>query len=147
MQGYYEHEVWIVVEQMAERIQRPARPAAIHKETGEVIPHENGIYVDIDATVLKVMQAPAGCRAESRNSGDYPTHCVLNISKGSIQSWATSSTPLMGGPDRVHNIRLSLAAINNTLVMPGEVFSFNGVVGERTKREGYHNAPIILGEQ
>jgi len=56
------------------------------------------------------------------------------------------STPLIGSPDRVHNIRLSLEAINNTIVMPGEVFSFNGVVGERTPERGYRNAPIILGE-
>lgn len=56
------------------------------------------------------------------------------------------STPLMGSPDRVHNIRLSLQAINNTIVMPGEIFSFNEVVGERTPERGYRNAPIILGE-
>src|SRR5690606_13642888 len=56
------------------------------------------------------------------------------------------STPVMGSPARVNNIRLSLAAINNTLVLPGEVFSFNGVVGERTPEKGYRSARIILGE-
>jgi len=56
------------------------------------------------------------------------------------------STPLMGSPDRVQNIRLSLEAITNTVVLPGEVFSFNEIVGERTVERGYRNAPIILGE-
>ena len=56
------------------------------------------------------------------------------------------STPLMGSPDRVQNIRLSLEAITNSVVYPGEVFSFNEVVGERTMERGYRNAPIILGE-
>ena len=56
------------------------------------------------------------------------------------------STPLMGSPGRVTNIRLSLAAINNTLVFPGEVFSFNEVVGERTPEKGYKPAPVIYGE-
>ena len=46
----------------------------------------------------------------------------------------------------MENIRLSLAAINNTVVLPGEVFSFNETVGERTVEKGYKNAPIILGE-
>ncbi len=145
MQGYYEHEVWIVVEQLAEKIQRPARPAGINKETGEIIPHENGIYVDIDATVHKVMQAPSGAELEVET-----VEIVPQLRTEHLEDLDTIlgdfSTPLMGSPDRVHNIRLSLAAINNTLVMPGEVFSFNGVVGERTREKGYRNAPIILGE-
>lgn len=56
------------------------------------------------------------------------------------------STPVMGSPGRVNNIRLSLAAINNTIVFPGEVFSFNEVVGERTPEKGYKPAPVIYGE-
>ena len=145
MQGYYSREVWVVVEQMAEKLQNPAQPASIHKETGEIIPHANGIYVDIDATVHKVMNAPSGAALTVETIEVVPElrveHlAVLDTVLGDF------STPVMGSPDRVNNIRLSLAAINNTLVMPSEIFSFNGVVGERTREKGYRNAPIILGE-
>lgn len=145
MEGYYGREVWVVVEELARSIQRPPRPAAIHKETGEIIPHANGIYVDIDATVHQVLQATGGTELKVERVEIVPqlrTEHLAELTK----VLGDFSTPVMGSPARVNNIRLSLAAINNTLVLPGEVFSFNGVVGERTPEKGYRNAPIILGE-
>lgn len=145
MEGYYGREVWVVVEQLARSIQRPPRPAAIHKETGEIIPHENGIYVDIDATVHKVLQAPKNAQLQVETVEIVPKLRTEHLQELTA-ILGDFSTPVMGSPARVNNIRLSLAAINNTLVMPGEVFSFNEVVGERTPEKGYRNAPIILGE-
>lgn len=46
--------------------------------------------------------------------------------------------------ERTHNIMLSAVAINNHVVFPGEKFSFNEVVGERTKEKGYKKAPVIV---
>ncbi|WP_442593880.1 VanW family protein [Neobacillus sp. D3-1R] len=45
---------------------------------------------------------------------------------------------------RSHNIILAAEAINNKVVFPGETFSFNRVVGKRTKDKGYLQAPIIV---
>ncbi len=45
---------------------------------------------------------------------------------------------------RSHNIKLSAEAINNHVVFPGETFSFNHVVGRRTKARGYMRAPVIV---
>ncbi|PWU68005.1 VanW family protein [Gracilibacillus dipsosauri] len=48
---------------------------------------------------------------------------------------------------RAHNISLAGEAINNHVVFPGETFSFNEVVGKRTKEKGYLPAPeIVKGE-
>lgn len=46
--------------------------------------------------------------------------------------------------NRAHNISLAARAINNVVLFPGEVFSFNKVVGRRTKQKGYREAPIIV---
>lgn len=46
--------------------------------------------------------------------------------------------------ERSHNILLAAEAINNYVVFPGEIFSFNRVVGERTAARGYLPAPIIV---
>ncbi len=46
--------------------------------------------------------------------------------------------------ERSQNIALATEKINNTVVFPGEVFSFNGVVGKRTKEKGYKKAPVIV---
>lgn len=45
---------------------------------------------------------------------------------------------------RVTNIQQMARTVDGTLVMPGEEFSLNGVVGERTKAKGYVPAPYIL---
>ncbi|TMU87669.1 hypothetical protein FGG79_06020 [Bacillus sp. BHET2] len=46
--------------------------------------------------------------------------------------------------ERTRNIILATEEINNAVVFPGEVFSFNGVVGKRTKERGYQKAPVIV---
>ncbi|WP_349293134.1 VanW family protein [Cytobacillus spongiae] len=46
--------------------------------------------------------------------------------------------------ERSQNISLAAEKINNTVVFPGEEFSFNGVVGKRTRDKGYKKAPVIL---
>lgn len=46
--------------------------------------------------------------------------------------------------ERSYNIHLSAEAINNHVVFPGETFSFNKVVGQRTKKRGYKRAPVIV---
>ncbi|MDM5337169.1 VanW family protein [Fictibacillus enclensis] len=45
---------------------------------------------------------------------------------------------------RIHNISLAANAIDNHVVFPGETFSFNRVVGNRTKEKGYMRAPVII---
>jgi vancomycin resistance protein YoaR len=45
---------------------------------------------------------------------------------------------------RVHNIGLIAAAVNGSLVMPGEDFSMNGATGRRTAAKGYRTAHVIV---
>ncbi|MDP4084144.1 MAG: VanW family protein [Bacillota bacterium] len=45
---------------------------------------------------------------------------------------------------RSNNIRLAVEAINNSVIFPGESFSFNQVVGKRTEKKGYLRAPVII---
>ena len=53
-----------------------------------------------------------------------------------------SQTTLFGGstPERVNNIQLACEKINGTVLMPGETFSYNGTVGERTIEAGFKTA-------
>lgn len=47
--------------------------------------------------------------------------------------------------NRIHNIQLIAEEVDNTLVMPGEVFSLNEHVGQRTEETGYRRAGAIIG--
>ena len=48
------------------------------------------------------------------------------------------------GINRISNINLACESISGTAVKPGEEFSFNEVVGKRSKERGYKDAPIIF---
>ena len=56
------------------------------------------------------------------------------------------SSVYVNNPKRTENLRLACEAINGTIINPGEVFSFNEVVGERTEEKGYQPATIYGGD-
>ncbi|MGN1060079.1 MAG: VanW family protein, partial [Clostridia bacterium] len=51
------------------------------------------------------------------------------------------------GESRMHNIKLAAAAINGCVLAPGESFSFNGIVGDRTPERGYKDAAVIVKKE
>lgn len=65
--------------------------------------------------------------------------------KGINKKISTFSTAYLGisSPERCNNIELAVKSINGKVIMPGEIFSYNETVGERTAVKGYKNAPVI----
>lgn len=49
--------------------------------------------------------------------------------------------------NRIHNVRFSMSKVNGVILEPGEVFSFNEVVGRRTVERGFKPAPIIMPDR
>jgi vancomycin resistance protein YoaR len=48
---------------------------------------------------------------------------------------------------RTNNMRIAAKSINNIILLPGEIFSFNKIVGERTLQKGYRFArTVVKGE-
>ncbi len=47
-------------------------------------------------------------------------------------------------PNRINNLKVACKTINGTVIQPGEVFSFNQVVGPRTRARGYLEAGVYL---
>ena len=60
-----------------------------------------------------------------------------------IGTFSTRFNP--GQVKRTRNMRVAVRAIDGTLLSPGEVFSLNKVVGERTQARGYRTAIIFQG--
>lgn len=50
-------------------------------------------------------------------------------------------------PERVNNLKVCAEALNGFEIAAGDVFSFNGAVGERTKAKGYEEARILIGDE
>ena len=62
-----------------------------------------------------------------------------------ISSFSTNFGTSVDG--RVTNIKLAAAAINGKVVMPGEEFSYNEVVGDTTADRGYQKAGTYVGNK
>ena len=61
---------------------------------------------------------------------------------------ASCSTSLNeGNVPRTNNVRLAAASINGTILNPGNEFSYNTVVGERTTDRGYQSAGAYSGNE
>lgn len=45
--------------------------------------------------------------------------------------------------DRTYNLHLAASKLDGTVVLPGQVFDFNGTVGPRDEAHGYRVAPVI----
>lgn len=59
-------------------------------------------------------------------------------------SYTTFSTNTEETRNRSVNIKLAASKINGLLLGPGDVFSFNDIVGERTSEGGYQEAPTYV---
>ena len=100
---------------------------------------------------------PAARRAYDRaDPGDNVTIDLIftepEITKQEIEELlfrdclATKTTTMYSSSsNRLNNITLAAAAIDGFVLNPGEEFSFNGVVGERTSAKGYKAAGAYVG--
>lgn len=67
----------------------------------------------------------------------------LSTDYSNLYEWYSSD--YVNNANRTTNLRIASNAINGTIVMPGETFSFNDVVGPRTAAKGYKPAATFTG--
>ncbi len=142
--GLPKGEIEKIIAGLSEKSFRKPRNAYLDPWTDQVVPEAGGVLVDGGSTLLRVMEAPAGERILLDLVELDP-----EISAGlfeQITGKAGSFCTFYGsGGGRNRNIELAAAAINNYLLLPGELFSFNRAVGPRTVERGYELAPVIVG--
>ncbi|MBX7320300.1 VanW family protein [Clostridium chauvoei] len=64
---------------------------------------------------------------------------------GKISGFTTEYTST--GDGRVTNMSIALKAVNGTVLMPGEEFSYNNIVGDTTPEKGYEKANTYVGNE
>ncbi|MBR5479009.1 MAG: VanW family protein [Clostridia bacterium] len=74
-----------------------------------------------------------------------PKVTTLSIQSTLFQDTLSSKTTYYSPKkiNRSHNVRLAASLINGTILNPGEVFSYNKVVGPRTYARGFREAAIF----
>lgn len=75
-----------------------------------------------------------------------PSIKVKDLDKGAFPDLLASFTTYYGTGDsgRCYNIYLAAKSITETVVMPGETFSYNNLIGECSTRTGYRESTIYL---
>lgn len=71
-----------------------------------------------------------------------PTIVESTVNENEISRFST--TLYNKEENRVHNIKTAAKKLNHTVIEPGETFSFNETVGERTQARGYKKASILV---
>lgn len=69
---------------------------------------------------------------------------ILSFKKSHCVKGKFSTTFYTSSNERAHNISLAAKKIDGYVILPGETFSFNEVVGKRTSKNGFKDAKVIL---
>ena len=138
------NELEDVVRGIALQYQKLPVEPRLDKQTGAIIGEESGSTVDIEATLVQLRSCSPGQNVEMVKVPLAPQHNSAEIQAAQKAIIGSYSTWFHGSPARYQNIATAMRDVNNTLVWPGQLFSFNEVVGPRTPERGYLPAPVIL---
>ena len=138
-------------DEIAERVNvEPKNAEYVYNEEtkrSELVPEQTGFSLDIEAV-----------RAEYNSSSESvltftveevkPEITVENIEEKMFPDKLTYYTTWYNVNEeaRTNNLELASAAINGEVILPGNRFSFNTVVGERTPERGYMKATIYTSD-
>lgn len=148
-----ENKLRDALETLANKVRSDSQDASIilYEETGgyHIEPEELGRAVNIDDTVKEFKAALA---AEKKTfpvvieyEEPYITEKELRAAPPAHRLSAfTTYYGKHDSPNRIHNIRLVASWINNTILMPGEVFSVGDVLGDITPERGFKEAFVIM---
>lgn len=140
----------IDIEEIYNEVHKEAKDAYYTKDPFKVIPSENGMDFKISLEEAKEL-------VSNKDASEYviPLKVI----------WPKVTTNMIGSeafPDRLSTFSTNYAAsninrstnlmlagkkINGYVLMPGETFSYNRVVGERTIAAGYKEAHIFVNGQ
>ncbi len=151
--SYSETELARYVTWLASRIDREPRPARVVPERDgsiAVIKEAVGYRLDKTAAMDAIRQAILTMSVNRRI--ELPVLTITpKLTAEDIAAWpelgimgefATAFDP--ENLERTYNLKLSTNSINGYVLLPGEIFSFNRVVGPRTPARGYKQADVIV---
>lgn len=142
-----EAKLQLLIESLEKRLYQAPENATLN-DRGEIIPEKAGIALDQRKFLTlfrKVFYSREDRKLEIPTVAVYPKVDSELLAHISVRELGTYTTYFKkSNEERSHNISLAAAAIDNYVLFPNETFSFNQVVGERTKEKGYKRAPVIV---
>ena len=110
------------------------------------------IYADVDGIDFNVSVDEAKNIITSEEKDEYTIPLKITKAGKTINDLGTEAFPYLissfstkydaSNRNRSTNLEIAAEKINGKVLMPGEIFSFNKVVGKRTVEDGYKDAKI-----
>ena len=113
---------------------------------------KTGIAVDVDK-LDKLIKDSITAEKDAAATIEIPTKVTepkvkkADLAKidGKISGFSTQFDP--SNVDRSKNLEIAAGFINGTVVMPGDTFSYNDTVGERTVERGFRNGAVFVNNK
>ncbi len=126
-----------------EELYKPMVNASYTTNPYSFVVEETGVDFSVDEVMNTI--AGVGTNEEYRFDLIY-TEPEVKVSDFGMDAFpdllATYRTAYVNNADRTTNLRIAASKMNGTVIVPGGTFSFNSVVGPRTKSRGYKDAAI-----
>ena len=110
------------------------------------------LYPDVDGVDLAMSVDEAQKEVDSEDKDEYKFKLVITKADKTINDLGLEAFPYeisefstkydASNVNRSTNLKIAAGKINGIVLMPGEEFSYNKVVGKRTVEEGYKDAKI-----
>ena len=132
---------------MRDSYDRPSNDARIDLVNRKVMPETKGFGIDVYGSLAFLDESATSGKLRADLVGGETEPAVTVAKLGNLDithvmgSFETHYPP--GERDRNYNLRLVAEHVNGHILMPGETFSFNEVVGDRTEKQGYRVAHVI----
>jgi vancomycin resistance protein YoaR len=126
---------------------RPASDARMDLEKRQVVPHKEGYGINVYASLASLDETARGGKLGAELTGgtispQLTVEKLGNIDITNVLGWFETRYPPVE-KDRNYNLKLAAEKVNGTILMPGEEWSFNVHVGDRTEKEGFRVAHVI----
>lgn len=120
----------------------PQNPTLDAENGYEIVEAVDGVDFDVDMAKQKLAQAENGDKVEIDliyTKADMTTEEYRELLfRDEVSSY---STQVDGSENRKTNVGIAARSCDGIILMPGEAFSYNGVVGDTTEEKGYLPAP------
>lgn len=140
-----------ILTQFKEEVDHQAVDARVDVEQRRVLPERRGVFVDVYATLARLDEAFSAGRAEvpavvETTQPALTAAQLADIDMSAVVGWfQTNYNANEDHRDRTYNLHLAASKVNGYVWMPGAVFDFNAVVGDRSEANGFRMATVISG--
>jgi vancomycin resistance protein YoaR len=139
------------VNAIAKQLQQDPQDADIGWDNGLVVrqPAKNGQRLNVDETMKRLAAWKGDTREISLPVEVTKPRITDDVSALGITTRIGRGISNFSGSDaaRANNIAVAAKYLDNTIVAPGETFSFLNAIGDITKERGYKEGYVILAEE